>query len=185
MDADSKKSLFAHVNCVSMFTSETHIARYLKALDKREDEPIIKRSRRSTSESFCWKEHCLFCGQSCVLHKDPKHPDRWRPAYLCKTSDRKTRPIYKDAVVEICNQRNDEWGEKVRVRLSDTRANHDLHAADARYHDDCRKNFSNYRNIAHAKKETRKVVDEAYDMVVENIKADTSKMWTSVELHEV
>ena len=131
------------------------------------------------------KEHCLFCGKSCSLKKDPKHPDRWRAAYLCKTSDRKTKPIYKECVLKICDEWDDEWASKVRVRLSDTRANHDLHAADARYHDDCRKNFSNYRNIASAKRSNHeKEVDVAYNKVLENIESETNKMWTSVELHE-
>ena len=79
--------------------------------------------------------------------------------------------------MKICDERDDEWASKVRVRLSDTRANHDLHAADARYHDDCRKNFSNYRNIASAKRSNHeKEVDVAYNKVLENIESEKNKM---------
>ena len=60
MDGDAEKSLFAHLNCVSTFTSETHIARYLKALDKRDDEPIRKRSRRSTVNYFLGRNNVYF-----------------------------------------------------------------------------------------------------------------------------
>ncbi len=45
------------------------------------------------------------------------------------------------------HDRGDAWAEQVRLRLSDTRCSHDLLSADGRYHVDCRKKFTNVRNI--------------------------------------
>ena len=42
---------------------------------------------------------------------------------------------------QVCNNRKGDRADIVRVRLSDPRAASDLHAADARYHNDCRKSF--------------------------------------------
>ena len=33
-------------------------------------------------------EHCIFCGKTCKVEKDPKHLDRWEEAYLCRTSNK-------------------------------------------------------------------------------------------------
>ena len=126
----------------------------------------------------------MFCGKTCILTKDPRHPDRWRPAYLCKTSERKRRPIYKETVQKACDERNDEWATKVRVRLRDTRANQDLHAADARYHDDCRRIFTNERNVESAKKTKIKEVDAALVLLLQMVTSNKDKMWTTVDLYE-
>ena len=42
---------------------------------------------------------------------------------------------------QVCDIRKDGRADIVRVRLSNSRAASDLHAADARYHNDCRKSF--------------------------------------------
>ena len=47
--------------------------------------------------------------------------------------------------MSVCNQRKDKWADEIRVRISS--AVSDLHAADARYHDDCRKLFMSQRSI--------------------------------------
>ena len=72
----------------------------------------------------------------------------------------------------------------MRVRLSDTRCSFDLHTADARYHEDCRKNFMGARNVSSAKKKTTSVIDRALIRLIEIMKQDTSKVWSSVEMHQ-
>ena len=42
---------------------------------------------------------------------------------------------------QVCDNRKDGRADIVRVRLSDSRAASNLHAADARYHNDYRKTF--------------------------------------------
>ena len=68
-------------NCISMYTSETHIKRYLRKKEKEHlssPELDIKSNRRSILPLFVWKENCLFCGEKCDVEKDKKHPDHWR-----------------------------------------------------------------------------------------------------------
>ena len=48
-------------------------------------------------------------------------------------------PTFKEIILEVCDKRQDEWSDEVRLRISDTRCLKDLHTADARYQDDCRK----------------------------------------------
>ena len=127
---------------------------------------------------------CIVYFAEKILTKDPKPSDRWRTAYLCKTSVRKRRPIYKETVLQACDERNDEWAAQVRVRLSDTRATHDLHAADARYHEDCRKRFTNERNVEAAKKSKIKEVDAALVLLLRMVTSNKDKMWTTVDLQE-
>ena len=47
--------------------------------------------------------------------------------------------------MDTCAVRNDDWGELVRIRVEG--AISDLHAADARYHVDCKASFLSSRNV--------------------------------------
>ena len=70
-------------------------------------------------------------------------------AFLCRTSDRgKGNLSFKDVILQVCEQRQDEWGENVSLRVNG--AITDLHSADGRYHDDCRKNFMGSRSVKSA-----------------------------------
>ena len=184
ISVEEKSNLKCHENCISTYTSDIHIARFLNKIRKNDStsETIPKRIRRSETSAFLWKEQCLFCGEICNLEKDPKNPNRWREAYLCRTSDRRNKQIYKDTLLQICDERNDKWAEEVRTRLSDVRASHDLHAADARYHNDCRKLFTNAKNIKSAQTTKHKDEDNAYSKLCALFKVDPTRMWTSIDL---
>ena len=85
IENDSEFSIFTHRSCVSTNTSRTHINRFLKRKGDATDctgASQMKRRRRSGTPKFNFQTHCLFCGELCELKKDPKHPDRWRKAYL-------------------------------------------------------------------------------------------------------
>lgn len=63
----------------------------------------------------------------------------------------------------------------------------DLHAADARYHVDCMKNFMSANSIAAAQNASKVNVNEdpAFDCVTEQIVNDKSRLWNSVQLHHL
>jgi len=182
-----------HQNCMTTYISEEHIKRYIKNHPEHSNEelnlksPPPKRSRRSLS--FDWKCNCLFCGDECT-NKDPKNPARWRPYFECHTSERtykngEVMPTFKEIILEVCDKRQDEWSDEVRLRISDTRCLKDLHTADARYHDDCRKKFLNPKEVDRARKDDPKpYCDKGMENLIRLIKQDTSKVWTSVEVHE-
>ena len=79
-----------HRNCVSTYTSKERLNRHRKressAAESDPSQPPIKQ-RRSTVQGFSFKEQCIFCGESCAIEKDKKHPHRWRRAVLCRTAD--------------------------------------------------------------------------------------------------
>ena len=58
----------------------------------------------------------------------------------------------------------------------------DLHAADARYHDDCRNKFMGKRNVESSSKESVEEVDHAFDDTVYEMKSDRLRIWSSVEV---
>ena len=109
-------------------------------------EPPPPKSRRSSQGNFSFLEHCLFCGDVCQMEPDRRNPSRWRNAKLCRTADRGSgKTTFKYAILEVCRERSDKWSEEVQIRLQG--AVSDLHAADARYHDDCRKKFMSPRSV--------------------------------------
>ena len=78
--------------------------------------------------------------------RDSKNPNRWRRVIQCRTADcGPTQKSFKDAVLEPCDQRDDEWAHKVKLRIGG--AVSDLHVADAHYHKDCMENVQSHRNI--------------------------------------
>jgi hypothetical protein len=74
-----------HRSCVSTYTSSSHITRHRKRLgleperSPNESSPP-KRTRRSETPHYSFQDHCIFCGEICMMDKDPRNPSRWRQA---------------------------------------------------------------------------------------------------------
>ena len=117
---------------------------------------------------------CLYCGEICELIKDPKHPDRWKPAYPCRSTyaEHDDKP-YKDFILDECDTHGDEWASEVRVRVLD------LHAADARYHKDCMSRFFSHRNLQYDDSRTgnmSSVNNKALKEVFTTLRKDKTKI---------
>ena len=92
-----------------------------------------KRTKRGDMTPFDFTVNCFICGTFCSVEMDTKHPDRWKknPGMLCKTADRgKGKLLFKEVILNVCDQRGDIEGDNVRIRLQGARS--DLHAAEAR-----------------------------------------------------
>lgn len=63
--------------------------------------------------------------------KDPKYPDRWQRVVQCETDDRPGLTPFKDVLLDVCEQRGDEWGRTVEIRVNGALA--DLPAADGQF----------------------------------------------------
>ena len=86
---------------------------------------------------------------------------------------------------QVCERRGDEQAEIVRVCLEGAGA--DLHAADAKYHVTYYQTFTSESNINAV---TRRPAtsntlasEEAVETDVSAVRADTDRVWGSVELH--
>ena len=148
---------------------------------KREPPPL-KRLYHSELSSFVLKLHCIFCGVTHSLKFDPRNPSRWQAAYLCKTTSRGTGLSFKDSILEVCGRRKDAWANQVEVRLQG--AISDLHTAEARYHDSCRKNSMLFKIKEANTYASTSDTDLAFDKLVEDIISSKSNIGTSSEVHE-
>jgi len=109
---DPSLLLQCHRDCVSTYTSSWHISRHLKrTVATTSCETPVKRTRRYDAVKFDFRQNCLYCGETCIIRPDPKNPKRWRKAVVCRTADRPGRQTFKDAILEVCALRNDEWSK--------------------------------------------------------------------------
>ena len=96
--------------------------------------------------------------------------------------DGKGKPIkIKDKILKQCKVRVDDWAEMVMVRVAGS--SNDLHASDARYHNDCLSRFFTQRN---APGESKGTYDEEQEETLQSTEmpADRTKIWDSVGLQE-
>ena len=92
--------LHCHRNCVSTYTSKTHIERYLKQKRKSSTEDHSgpsKRTRQSFESEFVFKRDCLFCGEECIA-KDEKNPTRWRQYFEMRAINRPDQSPFKNLI---------------------------------------------------------------------------------------
>ena len=82
---------------------------------------------RSPEERFSFKTNCFFCGRTAKLGRKRKHD----------VLEVKTIGI-KETILKICQEQADSWSDVVKARILHV---HDLHAADAIYHQTCSVNF--------------------------------------------
>ena len=173
---------FTHRSCVSTYTSQTHIERYLKkrAAETESNEGSSKRTRRSDVGTFSFQTDCIFCGEECY-EKDAKHPGRWCRYSRVRTVERVGKATFKDVILDVCKLRSDDWAKSVNLRQLGCFP--DLHASDARYHQDCKKLFMHSKYIELLSQDKSHVLnDDALDTVITTMAGDKSKIWNSVEL---
>ena len=94
---------------------------------------------------------------------------------------KKKGKIYKDQIIQICDNRNDNLGEIVRARALSTLS--DLHAADAKYHNHFHIKIFSIKGISHhnagSSNEER---DQAFFYIVNQMIENKTKSWSSIEL---
>ena len=94
----------SHRDCISTYTSKTHINRYLKKRrqDGKNGVPDSKKSRRSSETAFDFSTNSLFCGKR-RQEKDSKHPDCWRKYYIVQFKYATAWIPFKDFILSICS----------------------------------------------------------------------------------
>ena len=170
-----------HKNCVSRYTSKSNLPKDTPWIGETEEPP--RKLRKSTLQ-FNFRKHCLYCGKTCSLEKNPKNPARWREAYLCRsTKSKHENQDYKQFLLELYDYRNDEWAGQVRLRIEGTL---DLYAADARYHKDYSSLFRSLRNIqSNISQQETDANDPGLDAVFTFMQENKNAIWNTVELYDV
>lgn len=87
--------------------------------------------------------------------------------------------------MDVCDVGNDEWTEQVRIR--DQGVVEYLHAAETRYHTDCRAHFLDPSNVtkAAAKCSQHEEEDTLMQHVIDLIMKNQSQLWNWVELYNL
>jgi len=157
-DSNPNLVLHAHKTCgveVYLHPKEVKKAAKHHASEVYQDAPPLKRAKQSDTTKFSFLQHCIYCEEECEVKKKPKHPARWKPAYVCTRYATVRKKSLKLEIFEKCDERNDPWGSQVRVRVAG--AVSDLHATDARYHKSCRSKFMSPKPISGAVKSLQEV----------------------------
>ena len=152
-----------------------------RKLENTQQSTSIKRLRSSRTSVYEPLLHCVYCGETCDINRDPKHPDRWRPAYVRRTCKIDGNDL-KTKILEACDLRDDLSSDQVRVRVLAPIS--DLHAADVRYHNDCRLIFFSRKNITEQDTCQRSSAEIAFSDLVLSMKHSTEKVWTSGSIYE-
>ena len=129
---------FVHKDCRRTYCNKNVIARDTRKKESTTDTINTPRSLRSHAEKFDFQEHCLFCGHSTKVYGQKRGYDVW-PV--------RTHNVHRE-ILGICEIRGDEWAHTVRGRMEYVA--HDLHAADAMYHQTCNVNFRTGKHIPKA-----------------------------------
>lgn len=183
LEEHSDSAVHYHKNCISTYTSKTHLKR-LHETKVHCVSPQRKRQCRSGLRHFDFRTQCLFCGNKC--EPDTKHPHRTNKLVLCKTADCAKRKNFKTAIMDNCHDRGDQWANEVLVRMQG--AVSALHAADARYHYGCETTFMAPKSVhlaastsvGHASAQS----DPAYDKLVREMSAERSKIRNSSDIYK-
>ena len=187
--SDNTAAVVCQKSCYSSYTSLTRntvISSKRKSVKgELECEPPNRLSRSMIAgqviNRFDFKLDCMFCGNECIP-QDPKHPDRWEKVRECQTDKRPGQTTFKDVVIDMCDQRADDWSRLVENRINGVLA--DLPAADARYHDKCYQEFR-YVPVDSTKSVTGKSVDDSLKRVIVGMRANRALTWTVAELYSI
>ncbi|XP_053382144.1 uncharacterized protein LOC123547537 [Mercenaria mercenaria] len=85
---------------------------------------------RSSCTTFDFKSNCFFCTHKCNK--------------ICSEVHRVEQFYFTATIKELCNIRNDSWGNEVHARLVSVL---DLQAAEAIYHQVCNVNFRTFKQV--------------------------------------
>ncbi len=106
---------------------------------------------------------------------------------LCKTADRGEKYTFKQVILNICELRNDEWAGLVKTRIQGALS--DLHAADARYHENCKSSFMAPRSVnaaaSSANVKEKNEADRALQCTILRMSDESSQIWNTVTAYDL
>ena len=121
-----------HLKCRRIYCNPQQISKAIRP--EKLNQKDMKRTLRSNEDIFNFKTHCFYCGQL------TKHKGKRKAFDIVNV---RTVEL-KDTILAVCEERMDVWTDAVKKRIMHV---HDLHAADAVYHQICSVNFRTKKNI--------------------------------------
>ena len=116
--------VLVHKECRKSFTDPR------KKKESQAHKSKVNATLRSSLPLFEWKTHCFFCAEFAAV--DKRHPDR-------SDIHSVTTLPFREKLMQVCEQRNNEWSSAVQIRLNECI---DLVAAEAIYHKSCYSRFT-------------------------------------------
>ena len=89
--------------------------------------------------------------------------------------------LFKNFILKVCLLRNDTWSKEVKFRVES--AVFDLNAVDARYHQECKKEFLHSSYLGRLAKTSENNIENALPCTIKFTKVNEKEMWNSVEVH--
>ena len=182
-------SITCHKNCISRYVSPSSLASIKKREHPHTSDSKCETKRLRSSEGgvvFNFKEHCLFCLEvtPCSAELEKKRPLKYRRIISMVATDKMgDGQDYKQKLLDICSQRNDDLGRVVKNRIIGAGLS-DLHAIDARYHRQCCKRFHAIISSRSDSSSSRygstdqKALTDTFGAMGEN----RQKVWTSTDV---
>ena len=96
---------------------------------------------------------------------------------MCREGEAFGKGRLKEAIYEACEKRSDPQSEQVRLRMAGVLT--DLHAADVRYHVDCKASFMCLRQSS-INTSTDQLVDSAFNSIIEYVATNKSLLFTTL-----
>ena len=102
---------FVHTGHVFQHTLQSN--RLKGFLNGKALKPLVflchqERGGDQVCQILIFKSIVYFVGETCNVNKDPKHPARWRRAYLCRTVGDE-HADFKQEILKVCQNRGDKW----------------------------------------------------------------------------
>ncbi len=180
---DREDDIWCHKGCYCTYTSNTRRkGRKRPSSCPPQCDRLLKSSvPMFTREDF--KHKCFFCTQPC-FPKDHKNPSRWRRWIQCETESLcDDEPTFKDKLLDICDERQDDWSKEIYVRLQAVATS--LPAYDGRYHLDCYNNFRKVPKDSTQADSCKPLLDQPLQSVVQYMNSQTTVVtWTVAELYD-
>lgn len=169
-------SVNVHTDCRKKYISKNSIEACKRRHEEEEPSTSSDRSRKKRNDGFDFKTLCMFCGE--VARSNPKKEEKYKTR-ICQVSTIE----FKNKVIEVADERGDSFGKLVKDRII---FEHDLVAAEAKYHKNCYANFLTVRVSSERKKSRQddKVI-AAMQEIFSYIENNEDSQFTLNELRDV
>ena len=115
--------------------------------------------------------------------KDPKLPNRWCSAYVCREGKTFGNGGLKEAIFEACEKRKNTQSEQIGGRIVGVYT--DFYAADVRYHIDCKATFLSPKSIQAVihQSSSSELKDAAFDLVIKYLAKNKASIHNSIHIY--